>query len=404
MKMVFVTPRPRGRSAIYSMARTPYARIYRTSTLKGGGHAVQDEPSSSTESAIDHSMLSGSTQEGIKHASVIVAVPESFVAMDCFPLPSSVVSHGINDGNFVPKAIEAAEKIKECCSHPRPDTEHKQANATIKEKEFLISNLLKSEKELVEHAIELRVELENAASDVSNLFSKIERKVLGQMHRTVHQTINKVPLFFPREIPFQVSSYQESVDENAKMETDEAPTAAAAPPPSSNDCDVNMQDAKATADTNGAINGVHETGDKPVQMDTDAKVRGIALQGKMAFSETEFCVANNVSDDENKGDNADSQDAENSYHYGDDVQRSPRDVLLSNDFNMQNLMSCPVAGDGFTISNSNNELIEDLPNALSDIYSHGMTSELPDGIIAEFTAISGQAFKAKVGPGGPIER
>jgi len=29
------------------------------------------------------------------------------------------------------------------------------------------------EKELVEHAIELRAELENAASDVSNLFSKI---------------------------------------------------------------------------------------------------------------------------------------------------------------------------------------------------------------------------------------
>lgn len=75
-----------------------------------------------------------------------------------------------------------------------------------------------------------------------------------------------------------------------------------------------------------------------------------------------------------QGDNADSQDAENSYHYGDDVQRSPRAVLLSNDFNMQNdslaqqnLMSCPVAGDGFTISNSNNELIEDLPNALSDM-------------------------------------
>ncbi|CAL0324230.1 unnamed protein product [Lupinus luteus] len=53
---------------------------------------------------------------------------------------------------------------------------HKQANATIKEKEFLITNLLSSERALVEHAIELRAELENAASDVSNLFSKIERK------------------------------------------------------------------------------------------------------------------------------------------------------------------------------------------------------------------------------------
>ncbi|CAN1145683.1 Kinesin-like protein KIN-5D [Linum perenne] len=53
---------------------------------------------------------------------------------------------------------------------------HLQANATIKEKEFLISNLLKSEKALVERAVELRAELETAASDVSSLFSKIERK------------------------------------------------------------------------------------------------------------------------------------------------------------------------------------------------------------------------------------
>lgn len=30
----FVTPRSRGRSAIYNMARTPYSRVYPTSTLK----------------------------------------------------------------------------------------------------------------------------------------------------------------------------------------------------------------------------------------------------------------------------------------------------------------------------------------------------------------------------------
>ncbi|KAL8516151.1 hypothetical protein ACS0TY_014716 [Phlomoides rotata] len=53
---------------------------------------------------------------------------------------------------------------------------HRQANATIKEKEFLISNLLKSEKALVERALELRSELEDTASDVTNLFTKIERK------------------------------------------------------------------------------------------------------------------------------------------------------------------------------------------------------------------------------------
>ncbi|TYH70280.1 hypothetical protein ES332_D05G107900v1 [Gossypium tomentosum] len=56
------------------------------------------------------------------------------------------------------------------------EDKHRQANATIKEKEFLISNLLKSEKALVERAFELREELENAASDVSDLFAKIERK------------------------------------------------------------------------------------------------------------------------------------------------------------------------------------------------------------------------------------
>ncbi|KAJ3676388.1 hypothetical protein LUZ60_003800 [Juncus effusus] len=53
---------------------------------------------------------------------------------------------------------------------------YRQAKNTIKEKEFLISNLLKSEKALVERAYQLRNELENAASDISGLFSKIERK------------------------------------------------------------------------------------------------------------------------------------------------------------------------------------------------------------------------------------
>ncbi|KAL8456530.1 hypothetical protein ACS0TY_034662 [Phlomoides rotata] len=52
----------------------------------------------------------------------------------------------------------------------------RQTNVTIKEKEFLISNLLKSEKALVERVHELRSELEDTASDITNLFTKIERK------------------------------------------------------------------------------------------------------------------------------------------------------------------------------------------------------------------------------------
>ncbi|VVA20799.1 PREDICTED: kinesin [Prunus dulcis] len=74
--------------------------------------------------------------------------------------------------------LEKTEKKLEETGNALFDLEekHRQANATIKEKEFLIANLLRSEKSLVEHAFELRGELENAASDVSSLFAKIERK------------------------------------------------------------------------------------------------------------------------------------------------------------------------------------------------------------------------------------
>ncbi|PIN10075.1 Kinesin-like protein [Handroanthus impetiginosus] len=74
--------------------------------------------------------------------------------------------------------LEKTEKKLQETEHALLDLEerHRQANATIKEKEYLISNLLKSEKALVERALELRAELENAASDVTNLFTKIERK------------------------------------------------------------------------------------------------------------------------------------------------------------------------------------------------------------------------------------
>ncbi|XP_064973361.1 kinesin-like protein KIN-5A isoform X2 [Musa acuminata AAA Group] len=81
-------------------------------------------------------------------------------------------------------SAELSEKLKKT-AEKLGDTEHalldleeryKQANIKIKEKDFLIFNLLKSEKVLVEHAYKLRSELENATADLSGLFSKIERK------------------------------------------------------------------------------------------------------------------------------------------------------------------------------------------------------------------------------------
>ncbi|CAI9297888.1 unnamed protein product [Lactuca saligna] len=86
-------------------------------------------------------------------------------------------SQQLVNANLTGKLERTEIKLQET-EHSLLDLEerHRQANITIKEKEFLIFNLLKSEKALVERAFDLRSELENASSDVSNLFTKIERK------------------------------------------------------------------------------------------------------------------------------------------------------------------------------------------------------------------------------------
>jgi heat shock protein 4 len=68
----------------------------------------------------------------------------------------------------------------------------------------------------------------------------------------------------------EVPVSKEPAKEDAKMDTDEAPSDAA--PASSNEADVNMQDAKGTADGSVAENGIPDLGDKPAQMETDVKV------------------------------------------------------------------------------------------------------------------------------------
>ncbi|XP_010922468.1 kinesin-like protein KIN-5A [Elaeis guineensis] len=74
--------------------------------------------------------------------------------------------------------LEKTQRKLEDTEHALSDTEqrYRQAISAIKEKEYLISNLLKSEKALVGRACDLRSELEDIAADVSGLFSKIERK------------------------------------------------------------------------------------------------------------------------------------------------------------------------------------------------------------------------------------
>lgn len=68
------------------------------------------------------------------------------------------------------------------------------------------------------------------------------------------------------------------VKEASKMDTDEAPTEGA--PPTTNESDVNMQDAKGATDAPQAENGVPESGDEPSSMETDTKVGDIVFGKK----------------------------------------------------------------------------------------------------------------------------
>ncbi|ONI15959.1 hypothetical protein PRUPE_3G071300 [Prunus persica] len=95
--------------------------------------------------------------------------------------------------------------------------------------------------------------------------AKLKVKARLNLHGIV--SIDSATLLEEEEIEVPVT--KEQPKEAAKMETDEAPSDAA--PPSTNETDVNMQDAKATADALDAENGVPESGDKPVQMETDTK-------------------------------------------------------------------------------------------------------------------------------------
>lgn len=72
------------------------------------------------------------------------------------------------------------------------------------------------------------------------------------------------------EEEIEVPVTKEEEKEAAKMETDEASADPAIP--SSNETDVNMQDAKASSDAPRSENDVPEAGEKTAEMETDAKV------------------------------------------------------------------------------------------------------------------------------------
>ncbi|GFZ06845.1 RNA polymerase II transcription mediator [Actinidia rufa] len=66
----------------------------------GGSHLVDNSRRAYTTSAM---------VEMLRY--MILAVPDTFVALDCFPLPPYVVSHVVNDGNFLSKVSDGTAKI-----------------------------------------------------------------------------------------------------------------------------------------------------------------------------------------------------------------------------------------------------------------------------------------------------
>ncbi|XP_019455356.1 PREDICTED: heat shock 70 kDa protein 15-like isoform X3 [Lupinus angustifolius] len=98
--------------------------------------------------------------------------------------------------------------------------------------------------------------------------AKVKVKVRLNLHGIV--SVDLATMLEEEEVEVPVS--KESAAENTKMDTDGAPTNAAVPP-TFNDSDVNMQDAKASDDTPGVENGTFDSGDKPVQTDSDTKVQ-----------------------------------------------------------------------------------------------------------------------------------
>ncbi|KAK4761095.1 hypothetical protein SAY87_005988 [Trapa incisa] len=97
--------------------------------------------------------------------------------------------------------------------------------------------------------------------------AKVKVKVRLNLHGIV--SIESATLLEEEEVEVPVTN--EPAKEANKMETDEQ---AEVSPPTSGEADVNMQDAKGVADgdTFGVENGLSESADKPLQMETDTRV------------------------------------------------------------------------------------------------------------------------------------
>ncbi|KAK7275602.1 hypothetical protein RIF29_16721 [Crotalaria pallida] len=117
----------------------------------------------------------------------------------------------------------------------------------------------------------------------------------------------------------------------------------------------------------------------------------------VSSNQTDILVVGNI-----KGEKTDLQAVEENYQFSDLEQKSPSADMKSNDLNVkddlllqQSVMSCHADTEGVTTSNVDNELIDDVPNALSNICSKGTTSEVHARKILNCTASSQVYSKVK---------
>lgn len=98
---------------IYGVIETVVlSQTYVRSLVRVAIHFIQ-EPSPGGSDLVDNSRRAYTISALVEMLRfLILAVPDTFVALNCFPLPSCVVSNMVNDGGFLSRIVEEAGKIK----------------------------------------------------------------------------------------------------------------------------------------------------------------------------------------------------------------------------------------------------------------------------------------------------
>ncbi|XP_051147367.1 mediator of RNA polymerase II transcription subunit 12 [Andrographis paniculata] len=98
---------------IYGVIETVVSCQTYVRTLVGIAVRFIREPSPGGSDLVENSRRAYTTAAVVEMLRyLILAVPDTFVALDCFPLPTCVTTQVVNDGSFISKMTEDARKVK----------------------------------------------------------------------------------------------------------------------------------------------------------------------------------------------------------------------------------------------------------------------------------------------------